>query len=229
MKTLFGYPSIPSYQTGAVSSAKTAKSSGRTGAAAFQKPEVSSDKEAAAPSVHPALSHAKTTAGTGYTRDFLADRINKPAAPAVKAPKDTYMIYLQTDDMLYSGGNGSGLSYYIKYAPDSTEEDPTVIAKGVDENGAEFEQTIHINDINPEYATLVEMHALEAHLGVDKNGGLTSLPYGPSMGSMGLHDRENFINMFENTIHDMTILKQRQAVAYYEYSMQAYLDFMYRK
>ena len=25
-------------------------------------------------------------------------------------------VYLKTDDMLFSGGNGTGLSFYIKYA-----------------------------------------------------------------------------------------------------------------
>lgn len=54
------------------------------------------------------------------------------------ATTKTYNIYIE-DDMLYSGGNGTGLSFYIKYAEGSTEEDPTVVAKGVDENGNEFE------------------------------------------------------------------------------------------
>ena len=49
-----------------------------------------------------------------------------------------YQVYLQTDDMLYSGGNGTGLSFYIKYAEESTEEDPVVVAKGVDEYGEEL-------------------------------------------------------------------------------------------
>ena len=49
------------------------------------------------------------------------------------------------------------------------------IAKGVDENGNEFEKTIHINQINPKSATVVEMRALEAHTGIKKLGGFTSL------------------------------------------------------
>ena len=40
-------------------------------------------------------------------------------------------VYLKTDDMLFSGGNGTGLSFYIKYAEESTEDNPVVIAKGV--------------------------------------------------------------------------------------------------
>ena len=78
---------------------------------------------------------------------------------AASAQQKEYIVFLKSEDMLYSGGNGTGLSYYIQYAENSTEEDPTVIAKGVDENGEEFEQTIHINRINPRCATIVEMHA----------------------------------------------------------------------
>lgn len=38
---------------------------------------------------------------------------------------------MKTDDMLYSGGNGTGLSFYLKYAEDSTAENPRVVAKGI--------------------------------------------------------------------------------------------------
>ena len=40
-------------------------------------------------------------------------------------------VYLKTDDMLFSGGNGTGLSFYIKYAEESTDDNPVVIAKGI--------------------------------------------------------------------------------------------------
>lgn len=143
-------------------------------------------------------------------------------------PKE-YKVYMKTDDMLYSGGNGSGLSFYLKYAEDSTGENPAVIAKGVDENGKEFEQTIYINDINPRSATVVEMHALEAYLGVDKNGGLSSLPHDPCQGSMGLYDRADFIDMFQRSVRDMNTLGERKLADYYRYSMQMYWDFMEEK
>ena len=165
----------------------------------------------------------------GRVQNYGAQKTGKSngAEPYVSKTADVpknYVVYMKTDDMLYSGGNGTGLSYYIKYAPDSTEEDPTVIAKGVDENGNAFEQTIHINKINPHCATLVEMRALEAYLNVDKNGGLSSLP--PDTGEMGLYDRRNFMDMFQKQIRDMTTLKQRQLVSYYQYSMQMYAEFI---
>ena len=77
-------------------------------------------------------------------------------------------VYLKTDDMLFSGGNGTGLSFYIKYAEESTEDNPVVIAKGVDENGKEFEEKININDIDLRNASYVEMSALEAYYDVDR-------------------------------------------------------------
>lgn len=114
---------------------------------------------------------------------------------AEKVQRRSHIVYMKTDDMLYSGGNGTGLSFYLKYAENSTEEKPMIEAKGVDENGQEFEQVIDINNINPGYATIVEMRALEAYLGVEKQAGFSSLPL--SCGDMGLQERKNFIEMFK--------------------------------
>ena len=45
-----------------------------------------------------------------------------------ETPK-VYQIFT-TDNMLWTGGNGTGLSYCLKYADDSTDENPVVLAKG---------------------------------------------------------------------------------------------------
>ena len=153
---------------------------------------------------YPAWQGARKAQQNAAGRSF-AEQVNNVAG----AKPHTSIVYMKTDDMLYSGGNGTGLSFYIKYAEGSTEDDPTVIAKGVDENGNEFEQTIHINKINPRNASLVEMTALESYMGVDKNGGLTSLP--PETGMMGLHDRTNFMDMFQKQISDMKLLSQKKS------------------
>ena len=116
-----------------------------------------------------------------------------------ETPK-VYQIFT-TDNMLWTGGNGTGLSYCLKYADDSTDENPVVLAKGVDENGKEFEQRIYINDVDPSNATVVEMRALEAHYKVEKQGGFTSLPL--EAGNMGLNDRRDFIAMFKKSIEDL--------------------------
>ena len=171
---------------------------------------------------------------TGYYQtEYTSNQTNKATGTSFSNQLNNIagkgqIVYMKTDDMLYSGGNGTGLSFYLKYAEGSTEDDPTVIAKGIDENGNEFEQTIHINKINPKCATLVEMRALEAHLGVNKRGGFSSLPMGGT-GEMGLNDRGNFIDMFEKSIGDFTKLGEYRAATYYRYSMKMYWDFMFRK
>lgn len=156
----------------------------------------------------------KATMGASFT-----DHLKSTAAASGKG----HTVYMKAEDTLYSGGNGTGLSFYIKYADSSTQDDPTVIAKGVDENGEEFEQTVHIKDIDPRNATLVEMRSLEAYTGAEKRYGFTSLPL--STGSMGLYERRNFINMFEDSINNLTLLKEKKAAAYYRQSVQVYIDF----
>ena len=171
---------------------------------------------------YPAWQGARKAQQNAAGKSFAAQVNNVADTTTTKV----YNIFTD-EDMIWTGGNGTGLSYYLKYAEDSTEDDPTIIAKGVDENGNEFEKTIHINQINPKSATVVEMRALEAHTGIKKLGGFTSLPL--ETGAMGLNDRMDFMDMFQKQISDMKLLSQKKAAAYYQYSMQAYWDFMNKK
>ena len=120
--------------------------------------------------------------------------------------KNEMKIFMKTDDMLYSGGNGTGLSFYIKYAEDSTADDPVVVAKGIDENGNDFEQTIRVNEVNPRNATIVEMRALEACTNAPKRNGFSSLPLGIT--NVGLYQRQDYISAFQKEIADMNTLGQ---------------------
>ena len=131
-------------------------------------------------------------------------------------------VYLKTDDMLFSGGNGTGLSFYIKYAEESTEDNPVVIAKGVDENGKEFEEKSNINDINLRNASYVEMSALEAYYNVDKGNTLSSFPQ--ETGCMGLNDRCDLISSFEKVIQDMNKLGRYDLQMFYMRNMNTYLN-----
>lgn len=124
--------------------------------------------------------------------------------------------------MLFSGGNGTGLSFYIKYAEESTEDNPVVIAKGVDENGKEFEEKININDINLRNASYVEMSALEAYYNVDKGNSLSSFPQ--ETGCMGLNDRCDLISSFEKVIQDMNKLGRYDLQMFYMRNMNIYLN-----
>ena len=132
-------------------------------------------------------------------------------------------VYFKTPDMLYSGGNGTGLSFFLKYAEESTTDDPVIYAKGVDEKGNEFEQTVSVNNIDPSNATYVEMRALEAHnhvyYGIMK---MSSLPL--ESGQMALHDRRNFFDMYKEGIKNFNTLKRYDLSAVYEQCYQSYLD-----
>ena len=123
---------------------------------------------------------------------------------------------------MFSGGNGTGLSFYIKYAEESTEDNPVVIAKGVDENGKEFEEKININDINLRNASYVEMSALEAYYNVDKGNSLSYFPQ--ETGCMGLNDRCDLISSFEKVIQDMNKLGRYDLQMFYMRNMNTYLN-----
>ncbi len=140
----------------------------------------------------------------------------------VRLKHQRYIRYSQQIICCGRGGNGTGLSYCLKYADDSTDENPVVLAKGVDENGKEFEQRIYINDVDPSNATVVEMRALEAHYKVEKQGGFTSLPL--EAGNMGLNDRRDFISMFKKSIEDLNKLGRFDLSLLWTKSMDTYLN-----
>lgn len=75
----------------------------------------------------------------------------------------TTVLYLRTENTLYSGSLGGTQTVYAEYTPDSTEEDPVARIKGNDNNG-EFDFICHINDIDPANASYAEMCALFGHL-----------------------------------------------------------------
>ncbi|MCR5609027.1 MAG: hypothetical protein K6G26_08190 [Lachnospiraceae bacterium] len=132
----------------------------------------------------------------------------------------SHIVYIKKDDMLYSGGNGTGLSFYLKYTNDSTEDNPHLLAKGIDEFGNEFEQIIEVKKVNPRNATLTEMKALEVYSGAEKRYGFSSLPMGSE--NVGLNQRQDFIAMFEKNIRDMNALGEYGIAQQYNKLLEFY-------
>jgi len=64
---------------------------------------------------YPAWQGARRTQQNVAGKSFAA-QVNNVAG----AKPHTSIVYIKTDDMLFSGGNGTGLSFYIKYAEGST-------------------------------------------------------------------------------------------------------------
>ncbi|WP_394523383.1 hypothetical protein [Lacrimispora sp. JR3] len=158
-------------------------------------------------------------------KDFSSPASDRPKDERViKVPDHSsgYKMYLKKG-ALYSGGNGTGLSYYLEYAEGSTKENPLVTAKGVDENGDEFEQTISINDINPKNATIVELQSLASHYGIgEKIMGLSSLP--AEIRNAGRTDRVNLFKAFDKGIKDFQTVGRHDLEALYKKNYNTYLE-----
>lgn len=169
-------------------------------------------------------SKAVDSSTTKRTSMFQKDWDNSSVStPASSTSGKSMTVYLKTPDMLYSGGNGSGLSFYLKYAEDSTADNPLIYAKGVDERGNEFQQTVAVNTIDPSNATYVEMRALEAYNNV--NHGIMKLGSLPlECGQMGLNDRADFFEMYKEGIKNYNTIKEYHMSAAYEQCYQSYLD-----
>ena len=149
----------------------------------------------------------KTNSNTDYTNSTVTN---------VSAMKSTPSITIRdgTDEVDYhTFGNSTGLLVELSDAENSTEENPIMTAKGWDENGNEFTQTININDIDPENLTVVELEALLIHANKGKpfdpseRSILSTIGYehglqrtsGKPIHDMGLHDRFNPIASLETT------------------------------
>ena len=75
----------------------------------------------------------------------------------------TTVLYLRTENTLYSGSLSGTQAVYAEYTPESTDEDPVARIKGNTYDG-EFDFICHINDIDPANASYAEMCALFGHL-----------------------------------------------------------------
>ncbi len=111
------------------------------------------------------------------------------------------------------GGGMNNITYELSYAENSTDENPIINAKVREDNGygKEINQTININDIDPQNATVIELRALLAHANqikpLDPSELLTLSTIGYEHGlqgtsgkpihDMGLHDRFNPIASLE--------------------------------
>ncbi len=64
------------------------------------------------------------------------------------------------------GGGGMGnIAFELSYAENSTDENPIINAKVWEDNGygKEINQTININDLDPQNLTIIELEALLTH------------------------------------------------------------------
>ncbi len=172
---------------------------------------------------YPAPSNQSATSKNGV--ESFAEQMQTRSASSTPVGNDfkkDLKIKRPDDETLVSQANATGLSYHIKYAESSTQENPVVVAIGTDENGMPFEKTIHINDIDPHNATVIELKALEAHLNGGRGGlsRLTSLTW-----DMGLNDKRNFIDALETKVSEQVRLGEVLTAQYFSDAMNKLISF----
>ena len=113
----------------------------------------------------------------------------------------------------------SGFSYSLKYAPESTEDDPIMIAYGVDENQQEYQKTIHIKDIDPCHATYIEFLAFGTHYKIAQTSDRPFL-FIPTE-TMTLNSTHNFLSICEDTRKEQQMLGNFQCASSYEKMLNA--------
>ena len=125
------------------------------------------------------------------------------------------------DEFVTFAANGTGLSFNLYYEYGSSADNPTVIAKGFDEHGNRFERKFSILEIDPSNASYVEMKAWASYYKPDKDG---SFRLTPNASGMGLNDRANFVNMFEQYIADNIKIGEYDTANYYKKHLKALLQ-----
>lgn len=90
-----------------------------------------------------------------------------------------------------------GTEYRYFEAAESTEDNPVLIARGVNEDGKIFEQKINLKQIDPYNATWIEINALGNYY---KPDGYTtmSIPYGGK--DLGAHEKFDFITGYRKYV-----------------------------
>ena len=91
----------------------------------------------------------------------FSPRVAKNSATS-SASSQSIHVYMLNETCIYSGGGQNGQSVNVMYTPDSTAADPTVKIFGHSMSG-DYEEIVHINDIDPTNATYPELCALLAH------------------------------------------------------------------
>ncbi|WP_333649132.1 hypothetical protein [Lacrimispora sp.] len=101
------------------------------------------------------------------------------------------------------GSPSSGQELHMKYDESSTEDDPIMLAVGKDNQGKEFTKKIHLNELDVENASYVEMIALKVHLkqqGDKDVRNSCSIPLTALLGQQDVNTKFNFQQYYNDWI-----------------------------
>ncbi len=161
------------------------------------------------------------------TKYAMSSKMNRTAkthsvqeALQFNRPETCKHIQLYPDCLVSMGLFGSGEEVHMKYDASSTDADPVIYAWGKNADGSEYEQKIHVNQIDPQNATALEMIALNAHQGKptfgDEDNAITT-----AAAAFGIHEKMDYKQFIEDYI-DM-LLKAMQKSGLERFDSERYL------
>ena len=171
------------------------------------------------------------TPQVGYKRDNSASSFSRMLSDTQQDcdMMSTSVLYLRTENTLYSGSLVGTQTVYAEYTPDSTAEDPVARIRGNNHDG-EFDFICHINDIDPANASYAEMCALFGHL--QKTGQIPSeayvhqhlnvLPFGTNTGDVT--QKMDYITAIDKLTTSQMFSESNRAVA--RILLKLYQNFM---
>lgn len=96
--------------------------------------------------------------------NFLRSRTQKPGQTLQASFSGQVTAHLKLGYLYADVDLVNGQELYMNYDESTTEDDPVILAEGIDIHGNEFQTKIHLNEIDVNHASLVEMAALNVHL-----------------------------------------------------------------
>lgn len=146
-----------------------------------------------------------------YITKYIADNNMKPG--------DTVLIP-SNERTIHSSGNASGLSYRLEYAEHSTDENPVMLAQGIDEYGVPFEEYIYINEIDPTHANIIELQALTRYI----DGSVLGEAVHPNFIATGKHEYFDYTKSIKKEINNQAMLGQFDVVKKLEKILEKMLE-----
>ena len=144
---------------------------------------------------------------------------NYPTFPEVDKIPSKYA--LKDNKPLGRHWRAPGIEYRFFHAAESTEENPVLVARGVDEHGKLFEEKIDVKQINPYNTTHLELEALSYFKPGEHHMIVT--PFGSD--GLGLQDRFDFITDYQRDIRACGRLNLRKEAAWLQEEVDFLLSF----
>lgn len=137
------------------------------------------------------------------------------------------VLYMGKDILASVGGIGGTVN--VKYHESSTQDDPVVMIWGMDAQGKEYENTVHLNDIDINHATPAEMIALNAHLTKIGDKSVAAADPGALWISFGtgndVNSKMDFGQYFKDYIAMQELGNNKSGAALYQCQLERYIFF----